>query len=147
MDWGGYDKATTHVGAASIEADWIISPQVIREEFVDPTILRLIHNLSVSWDATDGRGAVGIIAWDGVDATVPPATDLPAPWSQPNLDWMWHTHLNSSAMAVLGWGYTDVLANTSAKRRMGNSKGLLVVAQSGAVGFDWTFGCRYLLKE
>ncbi len=91
----------------------------------------------------------GVIAWDDVNDTVP--ADPPLPNSNPELDWMIRSPILLPPAAAAGsliFQQDDTFAQSSAKRRLGNQSGLLLVVESGSNGtVSWGVDVRYLLKE
>jgi hypothetical protein len=150
MDWGGF-SASINLASATVSAAWVLPPLTARNSYVDPTIMRTKMQLSMRNSTTSGFGlaGVGLIAWDAKDNTVP--SPPPNPVIDHELDWM-HLIINPYVSGVAGGSVVDTVADSlmlsSAKRRLGNSKGLLMVFanQSGA-SIDFIAYGRYLLKE
>ena len=143
------------ISASGITAQWIVLPSVVRT-YTDPTLMRTRGQVIANTGTSAGvvRGAFGIIAWDDIDDTVPTATNVPSPYSNPDLDWIWWSFF-ATANALLPLQYQASLGasgsdiDSKAMRRLGNRRGVLFVGEltagSSSIGFE--FGIRCLLKE
>jgi hypothetical protein len=156
MDWGGSNSqaaSTISIGFQSIAAFYVFAPSAVRESFVDPTIMRMLINFNASTPFVTAAGmiGVGIIAWDDVN-DVP--DDVPSPIQDQNLDWMWTTYVCRSSEAASindgsrGNDNITGMYDVSSKRRMGNTKGLLMVVHNYTQQqVQFTYAMRFLLKE
>jgi hypothetical protein len=99
---------------------------------------------------TGGNIGMGIIAWDAVNDTVPGV--IPGPVTSPEVDWMIRSVIiipDQTPVGLLAYQQDDVFAESSAKRRLGNQAGLLMVLESTVPSgaFFVSADARYLLKE
>jgi hypothetical protein len=151
MDWGGAAVAATFTGT-SVSSAYLLPPLAARGSYVDPTIMRILMRFGLRIDFVSSNNSsivAGVIAWDDVNDTVP--TDPPLPRSNPELDWMIRSPillLPAAAQGSLIYQQDDTFAQSSAKRRLGNQSGLLLVVESGSnATVSWGVDVRYLLKE
>jgi len=158
---------------------WIISPDEIQKRFTDPTVMGLRVNCSMIVSATSVTRATGtagtsafnpsgvgfgVIDWTGVpflevinttDTNAAPPNPCPHIFSNGNLDWMLRNPFNVVPGQPSGTQYgvfCDTFVISKARRRMGNTKGLLWVisnaaSASGTATLNYSFDVRYLLKE
>ena len=146
MDWGGASITAQNTVVNQTSCVYVVSPNDLRQ-FVDPTIMRLLVSLQFQANITGFEMVhFGVIAWSDRN-DVP--DDCPDPYNDPNLDWMMtgakglqdsNNRLQSEGMSGSGW------IESSAKRRMGNDKGLLWSLFPRLQG-SYSASFRYLLKE
>ncbi len=151
MDWG-YGRVSSITLQGSTTAAYILPPTVARSTYTDPTIMRLIVKFVTrnqgSIVSPGGVVVAGIIAWDDINDT---PDDIPNPAIFGELDWMIRVPIGmvTGQTVAVHWNQDDVFTTSAAKRKLGNTKGLLLVVGSdgNAGAHDWTVDCRYLLKE
>ncbi len=153
MDWGSAEVVAT-ISAFNNDRGWYLDPETQRSSFVDPTVIRhlfstVIHQNTNNFGAA-GLVAVGLIAWDGIDATLP--TPSPRPISDGNLDWIMRHVQGVPPFQQAGALYTfpncDMLYQSKAMRKLGNDKGLLVCWEvTAGASFTFVSDIRFLLKE
>ncbi len=151
MDWGGGFVTATFTGT-SVASAYLLPPLAARNSYVDPTIMRILMRFGLRIDFVSSNNSAivaGVIAWDDVNDTVP--TDPPLPFANPELDWMIRSPIllpTAAAQGSVVYQQDDTFAQSSAKRRLGNQSGLLLVVQSGSnATVSWGVDVRYLLKE
>jgi len=158
VDWGTV-QADALLAANTGACAWILDPATAREFYVSPTILAIrsfvqmrLGSVALSLDA--GYAALGIIRWDGLDATAP--VDCPLPLTDGNLDWMarWvqPIPLGTNSGTILAPNIFDLTHLSKAKRKLENTAGLLISWEFDA-GIEITSAVsiasdhRYLLQQ
>ena len=169
MDWGGF-AFNGFFSGGNVTCGWIVSPDDVSEIATDPTIMSLRTKFSVSITlASAGNSvenstsapfgvALGIIDWSGqrVARDFLPGTHAPTPVPCPNplasqqLDWM--QRIVYPIPPLIGEPFIieqglDKEYLSQAKRRMGNTKGLLYCVAAVGVEGQYSFDTRYLIKE
>jgi len=155
MEWVTAEtQASLAVSPATVVAQWIVLPSVVRT-YTDPTLIRTRGPVIIVGQGIGViHGAWGILRWDDIDDTVPTALERPSPFSNPDLDWInWGFFANSLSGAQLNYqasiGGAGLDTDSRAMRRLGNRAGVMFVIEvaAGLVGVNLDFGIRCLLKE
>jgi len=128
--------------------------------YVNPTLVRTRGQAVFSPGLAAGIqsnivGAVGIIAWSDADDLLPSAAELPDPYNDPDLDWIWHSYLHVPGGGVAGENdltFSDGVGNpidSRAMRKLGADQGVMVVVrnESTVQSFSYALGLRCLIKE
>jgi len=153
MEWIGASTNTTLSPAAgTVIAAYLVLPSEVRA-LTDPTLVRTRMSVIVTQVAAGATHAAwGLIAWDDQNDTVP--TDPPLPLGSPSMDWILHDWILTTGTGILqyNWspGFTGLMADSRAMRRLGQSRGLLFCLENGATSsgiINCRFGGRCLLKE
>ena len=155
MDWIGASTTTSLVIPANdTQANYIVLPSEVRDQFTDPTLVRTRGQLILSAGAAGiTSGACGIIDWTDNNDTPPAAGEAPSPLIA-TFDWIWHTYFFTTGATQLASFYNDGGSGQSidskAMRRLGGRKGILFVISllTGAItSVSYQFGVRCLLKD
>jgi hypothetical protein len=132
----------------NLVGDWVVDPLVMREDYTDPTLMASRWFVEVT-EAQPPTGfglptatvGVGLIAWDatlseGLEG--PDALDLPRPVGDTDYDWIQrfvcHFGPDNDKDNRVRRNDWDLVHLSKAKRRLGNSRSILMVAE--AVSFD-----------
>ncbi len=152
MDWGAA-QAQVDLTAFSCTAAYVLLPTDVRTFFTDPTLIRtLMSTTMLSFAGTTGLAGtvgVGLIAWDDINDT---PDDVPCPITDANLDWVIrHIHpvpTNEPVNTLVTFPQLDMMFESKAMRRLGNTKGLLLAFENASFG-GWSFATdvRFLVKE
>ncbi len=158
MDWIKGEIDSTQVGNPSTalpDCKWLCDPEELRHEFTDPTLMHtkvsgMAINLTAPVDNT-AVFALGLIAWNfATDAAGNALTPTQCPrmldieCQDEDWIWTWYAPLAYPAGIVIT---TIGQSDSKAMRRLGNDKGLLLVAQSIALNFEYHAHVRCLIKE
>ena len=147
MDWYQARLQEQALATATIAASWALLPSEA-DFLTDPTLIRtLLHSYVRNPGSTVGHVVVGIIAWDNPDDTVP--ANPPDPVSEGYLDWIIR-HVHPMMGNTTGSTYPQVEGqfDVRAMRRLGNTKGILIVTGNATAGtVNWGVDARLLLKE
>jgi len=151
-DWGGA-VVTVQLASGVSAFSYALGPSDLREFFVDPTVIRhqLILTASVPGAVTSGVVGAGVVAWDGdPDSNAAPA-DGPEVIDDLNADWLIRCiyPVVSNAGIQVYTASLDWNTESSAMRRLGNTRGLLLCFENFGVGAAVTLTAqyRYLLME
>ncbi len=153
-DWGGAAFGGA-LGGTNVASIWALSPLELRKDYTDPTVLREQMIFSFRTNVAIGAGgawvAAGAIAWDGdPDISAVPA-DGPDPFSDPEADWLIRTVYSIPANTAAGFLLTNSLdwgSSSSAMRKLGNTRGLLVAVETSPLAAgDYAVDFRYLIGE
>jgi len=155
MDWEGASFGNFALPQNSIAAQYLVLPSTVREQYTDPTLTVTRVALTIENEDVDdwAAGAWGVIAWDDRDDTVPGAGELPDPEDDPEFDWILHNFYRiPPARTSHTFIYPGGAIETSvshAQRKLGNTKGILLVCSSAAVAatVGIAFAGRCLLKD
>ncbi len=141
MDWECAQTQVTALDVGSnftgaiVAANWIVTPDKIRQDYTDPTLMATRWFLGFQFSRTAAGGAqdrifaaAGIIAWDSIDDGIP--VFPPGPITHCDLDWINRYVFQFSAGAPSGSGgpgdLWDNVHLSKAKRRLGNDRGILI---------------------
>jgi hypothetical protein len=148
-------------GGATSGSAYVVDPSTLRLDYTDPTLMYTLVQIAITTSAANlvGGGLIGfgLIEWMDVNDTIP--TDPPLPVTDGDRDWIYRfvapVPVNNSG-AILTQFFspgTEKLQESHAKRRLGQTKGILGVFQSflspcGSVGpFSIVADLRFLIKE
>ncbi len=160
MDWiGSSTAAVITVAPGAVNAQYLVLPSEVQEQFTDPTLVRTRGDLIVTsalFASGFMRAAVGIIPWDDSNDTPPVSPETPSPLSSTSMDWIWHDWIfqpvstgNLSYQASIGSaGGTAV--DSKAMRRLGGRRGILLVLENASTSINSItamYGFRCLLKD
>jgi len=138
----------------------------INQQFVldDCTVYRMLNSACFEIRANAAGNisvtvGMGIVAWDDIDDTPPPITDVPFPVQNGGFDWLWWwTSAHELIMApseslqiqnLLG---PELMVSQKSQRKLSTGTGLLLVVEvyariSGmAAYFGWSHHGRYAVK-
>ena len=160
VEWisGGFSGAGalfTSLAAATNVAGYIVAPSVARL-YTNSTLVRtrgllVVRPAVVSGVTSNILGAAGIIAWADRDDAAPAAAEAPRPWTDPDLDWIWHGYLILGGGTLNAESYSDVRLEIDSKamRKLGADEGVLLCLQNNSTvqPFDYAAGVRCLIKE
>ena len=149
MDWICGD-ATLNGVSVDTACTWLVPPSDLRTQFTDPTLMSTMVWGSVAPTTSAGSGAVagfGIIVWSATpDDSVP--TECPGPITECEYDWLYlHIYPMLPGTAVALFNGDNLDRRSQAKRRLGNDKGILLVAQSLVTTSNFHYHVRCLIKE
>ena len=155
MDWECGDYDVSNLGVESANCHWAIPPSVFRDGYTDPTLMASIIYAQIGplgASTVSSTFGIGLIVWNGVDDTDPPAGECPQPITNCDADWIWHWIVPAIAGQGNGFSYqnwsADGLIRSKAKRRLGNDKGLLWASENrGPVAAQLHAHGRFLIKE
>ncbi len=134
---------------------WVFFLFELRKDYTDPMVLReqmiFLFRINVAIGAGGAWVAAGVIVWDGdLDVAAVPA-DGPDPFSDPEVDWLIRTVYSLPANTASGFLLTNSLdwgSSSSAMRKLGNTRGLLVAVEiSPLAAGDYAVDFRYLIGE
>ncbi len=156
MDWEcGHIDGTQAAGTKTCK--WLVLPSVLRDKYTDPTLMA-----SMVWGVSSisGTGPVsapvhgfGIIVVSAFDDADPLAAACPGPLTDCNADWVYLFYDTVSVAGASPFVNTggpagcDLDRRSSAKRRLGNDKGILLVSEAEEGGFLFHYHVRCLIKE
>ena len=134
----------------------MVLPSELESEYVDPTLLatRLCSGIRVTTSPTGAVSgvAIGVIAWDDVNDTVPAAADAPGPYRDSDLDWIARqvacipvgTPAGTQYESADGFSYLS-----KARRKLGASRGILctVEASGTSIVVNVSLDVRCLLQQ
>ncbi len=157
MEWkGAATDAETAVAAGVFASFYVVLPSEARA-MTSPTLIRSLGTLNFFKPVSSSvRGAWGLITWDDIDDSPPVGGDNPAPYTRPDLNWIWHEYLFSPAIAGAGAAGSasslgpGTLVQSKAMRKLPDPRGVLFVVQnavSSTASFSFMAGWRCLLKE
>jgi len=136
----------------------------------DHTLLRTLGYSQFAYAAAQAERfsalwSFGLIAWDRIDSTVPPAAELPRPATEANWDWLFRQVIPLSFVAAAANvtsfnapGATTLTLQSKARRKLSAGTGILAVCElarltSNVPGvdlmnqFSWQASARFLLLE
>jgi len=157
MEWKGAGSASEAAAAVgSLTSFFVVLPSEARA-MTSPTLIRSQISMCI-FKPTSGsiRGAWGLITWDDIDDTAPVGAELPGPFTRPDLSWIAHGYIFSSAISGAGAvGFSSqlgpgTLVDVKSMRRLPDPRGILLVVENhstSTVSFSWMAGVRCLLKE
>ncbi len=150
MDWECGDLDAV-VGDTKF-CKWLIPPSELKAGYTDPTLMA-----SMVWGgfysespALATVGGFGIIVWSAASDAAPVGDQCPGPLSDCDADWAYSFYgpfvptPGGAGMAL--YTNTELDRRSSAKRRLGNDKGILLVAE-GEGNVSAHFHVRCLIKE
>ena len=153
MEWvsAATNATRTITSGGGTSADYLVLPSRVRL-YTAPTLVRTRCQMQFSTGTGVLFGAIGVIAWGDRD-DIPP-TDSPRPYTDPDLDWVYHQYFfNISGGTVIG-GAGDfgpgVPMDSRAMRKLGADEGILFVVETSTTSlasFQYAFGGRCLIKE
>ena len=132
MDW---EFASGEISALTVSTKTgfqVVSSTELNAQYTDPTLMASIMSTGVTFTAGGVRQIVviGLIAWDDINDTIPPAAELPGPITNGNLDWIMRVvHQNPSGVALSSTMPGD---RSKARRRLGSSRTILCVVETNA---------------
>jgi hypothetical protein len=152
-DWGGCATSIATSGAGTVFAVYCLGPLDLRTQYTDPTVLA--HQLVSSWKTGEVAPAnsflaAGAIAWDGDPDTNAVPTETPDPFGDPEADWLIRQVMPVPPGLAAGSIITpsaDWLTTSKARRRLGNTRGLLIVGEIVGVSASAAIDYRYLIGE
>ncbi len=155
FDWEGSLAANTLVPANSLSNFYIVNPSTVRDNYTDPTLVKTRLQLALVNISTGSPafGAWGVIEWPDINDNPPAAGESPDPLLRPSMDWIMHNFYSvpfaGTASVLIYPGGNSTVADSKAKRRLGNEKGILFVISTGIASADVRFqaGARCLLQE
>ncbi len=150
-DWGG-SLFGGSISANTTQCLYALGPSDLREFFVDPTVVRHQLKFTATINPTvTGYLGVGVIAWDGDPDSNAAPFDCPEVIDDLNADWLIRTvyPLAAGSGNVALFNTLDWETTSSAMRRLGNTRGLLMVVELFDSGTFANFAVqyRYLLME
>jgi len=162
MEWigaffGGADGLFSTLGPNAFQANYIVLPSQARS-YVNPTVVRTRGQVAVTGENAAGvisnvQGAFGVIPWSDRDDVPPAGGEVPLPFSDPALDWVYHSYLVAPAGSLTG-GYYPLqfygasAVDSKAMRKLGADQGLLFVIENGSLDdMIYQAGFRALVKE
>ncbi len=155
MDWYCGDfNGLIAPGTGNIQCDWLILPSELHEQTTDPTLMatRVALAAEVAGGGTltnnESIVALGIIAWNYVDDTIP--TPCPGPLRDCDADWIYWwaapgVPTTSGVFHTNGGADTNILSK--ARRRLGNDQSLLIAVESLVQSYNFHLHARCLIKE
>jgi len=161
MEWvSAATVGTITLTAGSFSTNWIVLPSTARA-YVNPTLVRTRGQVHLHTDDIAGEyyGAFGLIAWADRDDTVPDSNNVPRPYQDPDLDWIYHSYFHASStllteVPVWAFGWTDggpgQSVDSRAMRKLGADDGVLFVMENGSASsgsVETGYGFRCLIKE
>jgi len=162
----------TVAGTSNVSAVWARVPagayDTVNGDNVtdDCTVYRMINSIQFGVIKTVAAGSIeltygaGIIAWDGIDDTAPPVTDIPFPVQSGGYDWLWWWagSIQLQNFAVNAYATPDNLFGpdhnvfTKSMRKLSTGTGLLLVVECYAMisgmqaNYGWSHNGRYAVK-
>ncbi len=154
MDW---ECGELEVGLAANEkfCRWLIPPSELRDKYTDPTLMSSMvwGMMSHTADVADASslGAFGIIVVSAFDDAELTGANCPGPISDCSADWAYlflgPTAVAGSSTVSYSIGSCDLDRRSQAKRRLGNDKAILLVAETKSDFFYMHLHVRCLIKE
>ncbi len=151
MDWECGDLSAS-VGDGVKLCKWLIPPSELRDRYTDPTLMASMvwGGMSTSDPTVDTTGGFGIIVWSAASDVDPTGDECPGPLTQCDADWAYTFYgpFTPTPGRVSLYCNTELDRRSSAKRRIGNDKGILLVAETFETpGIAFHFHVRCLIKE
>ncbi len=154
MDWecGDLDEA---VAADTRVCRWLIPPSVLREGYTDPTLMStmvwgMVQHTTTGPDVIS-VAALGIIVVSAFDDADPVAAACPGPITDCDADWVYlffaPTAVQSASVVTTSIGNSELDRRSQAKRRLGNDKAILMVAEALNDDYAAHMHVRCLIKE
>ncbi len=154
MDWecGDLDRV---VSAGTKECGWLIPPSELRSGYTDPTLMStmvwgMAQHSSAGQDVSSVIG-LGIIVVTAFDDVTPTGTACPGPITDCDADWVYlffgPTAVLTASVITWSLGSCDLDRRSQAKRRLGNDKAILLVAEALNDDFAAHLHVRCLIKE
>ncbi len=166
MDWiaGEIDSSTAGGAGTPPVCAWLCEPKVLAEHFTDPTAMAVrVWGSARPLQTTVpvSAFAFGVIAWNFVTDPTTGLAVLPNPCPRlintgpqgcQDEDWMYQWLLPSAGGETSSATFLRYINDgddriSKARRRLGNDKGLLLVAQGVGVAYDFHVHVRALIKE
>jgi hypothetical protein len=159
MDWE-CSQISTFLVPLTRTCDWIVDPDTLSSLYTDPTLMatRQFSSISIAQGSSNFSvfyepAAIGIIAWDSKDNTLP--IDCPDPLRDCDLDWIVRivgaAPPGSGALTAYNPNVFDNTHLSKAKRRLGNQTGILACFSNGlgvnGPAVDMFIDARCLIKE
>jgi hypothetical protein len=165
MDWivGEIDSSTVGLAGTPPVCAWVCDPPQLTNDFTDPTLMALRV-----WGSCQPTGttsptsafAFGVIAWNYVTDPATGQAVLPNPCPRlintfpqgcQDEDWVYQWLVPSAGgepATAASVRYIEGSERLSkARRRLGNDKGLLMVAQGATSSYNFHIHVRALIKE
>ena len=154
MDWICGELTTNDVTPGLKSCHWLIPPSQIRDRFTDPTLMATMSWGAIGFDDIAMSGAIagfGIIVWNAASDTDPTGDECPGPLTDCDADWqfLWYDpRIAGEAPGVeKNIEGPELLIRSQAKRRLGNDKGILLVAETQIQAANFHWHVRALIKE
>jgi len=153
MDWECGDEDGI-VAADTKNCRWLVPPSILRDGYTDPTLMSTMVWLAFLANAVPTSGDIagfGIIVWNGVSDVDPAGDECPGPITSCEADWVYlflHPMVAGSNIALTAAGTGNELDRRSqARRKIGNDKGILFVAETVGIAGEFHIHTRHLIKE
>ena len=152
MDWecGDFNGG---LAADTRACHWLVPPSELRDGYTDPTLMA-----TMAWGRFAGTpnsagdiAAFGIIVVSAFDDADPVGDACPGPITDCNADWIYLHYVPyvpfAGSLVVSGPDVSELDRRSSARRRLGNDKGILLVAENVGIAVDFHWHVRCLIKE